>query len=379
MKYPATSNIGSSSRLWAAIALGLVGLVIIAAYHIHNCKEASLIAQTRKTHLLPSAGDDALDDTLRDRYDKEKMRYPDRNGKTPLSLDARWDQAVKNIDSDQERVTALAGIAAALAMEGREFDALEKTFGAFGPGETRCRIIAAIFHGAKNIDALEKCFLRLEQNDEKDYVTNALADRLTFEKSPEKFDFQKFQYVGERLEKLISSTVSTYILQRAVIGQTEISKVFEKSMTVKMSKESEKAIISEVASIEPFSCWEHIAKKGVDLFEGDADQIVTQMVKVDPQKAIERISTDPKISTSFHTAFTEWMRKDASKPIEWLNRNVGKLSAVQADRAYQGIANYAAQQGDLGVAKQWANQIKDEDVRRDLSKESWFSSAAEDK
>ncbi|RYD71756.1 MAG: hypothetical protein EOP84_24345 [Verrucomicrobiaceae bacterium] len=300
------------------------------------------------------------------------------SGKAPVDFDTMWDDSLKSGDSARERLSELKGIAASMAAEGKAYHALERTLETLGPGDSRCSVIRAIFQASSDLESLEKCYARLDYDDEKNFATQGLSEKLTFLSSPDKIDFNKFKYLGDRFDKVVSTTVSTYIIQHSLTGRIETSDAFKNSINVGMSKDAEKAVISDVTTIVPFSCWDHIVEKGIDRLNVDHNRIVTEMVRIDPQKAIERISSEPKVSGSFSGAFTEWMKNDSSKPIEWINSNSRKLSPEQRDRAYQGIANYAVQQGDLAAAKQWAGMITDERVKDELSKESWYVEASSD-
>ncbi|RYD18998.1 MAG: hypothetical protein EOP88_20600, partial [Verrucomicrobiaceae bacterium] len=293
--------------------------------------------------------------------------YPDLSGNTPPDLDTKWTDSMKNAGSEMELVTDLKGIAASMAAEGRAHEALVKTLETLGPGDSRCSVVRAIFQAARDIDSLGECFTLLEQDDEKDFAAQGLAERLTFESSPEEIDFRKFRYLGNRLDKMIATTVSTYIIQHSTTGQIAGSGVFEKSFSTALPLEARKSIIADIVSIVPFNCWNHVVNDGMDLSPAEQDRIVTEMVRIDPQAAIGKIRPASVAAASFKTAFTEWMKKDSIKPIEWINANSATLSEAQRDRAYQGIAGYAARQGDLATARQWAGMVTNAEVKDELA------------
>lgn len=303
--------------------------------------------------------------------------YPDLSGNTPPDFDTMWKNSVKNAGSEMELVTDLKGIAASMAAEGRAREALVKTLETLGPGDSRCGVVRAIFQGARDIDSLADCFTLLEHDDEKDFAAQGLAERLTFDSTPEVIDFRKFRYLGNRLDKMIATTVSTYIIQHSRTGQTTGSGVFEKSVSTALPVEARKAIIADVVTVVPFNCWNHVVNDGMELSPAEQDRIVTEMVRIDPQAAIGKIRPASGASASFKTAFTEWMKKDATKPVEWINANSTTLTEAQRDRAYQGIAGYAAQQGDLTTARQWAGMVTNAEVKDELAKESWSGAATD--
>ncbi|RYD48646.1 MAG: hypothetical protein EOP85_03150 [Verrucomicrobiaceae bacterium] len=281
-------------------------------------------------------------------------------------LDAMWLAAMDQNSSERERVTDLVGVAGTMASRGQAFEALEKVLASVGPGESRCRLVLAIFQMASDVRTLEKCYRLLEFEDEKEIACKGLSDRLSVESSPDKTDFSRFRYLGDRLDQLISSNVTTYILRHSTSGEAEASEVFARSMVAGMSPEAERAVISDTVAVVPFSCWDHLVKKGADSTDADLSRVVTEMFRLDPEEAIERISRESATSDSFNAAFQAWMKADASKPIAWLGENPAKLTARQKDRAYQGIATYAAQQGDRETAAKWAGMISDPAIQAEV-------------
>lgn len=302
--------------------------------------------------------------------------YPDLSGNTPPNLDTMWSDSVKHAGSEMELVKDLKGIAASMAAEGRAREALEKTLETLGPGDSRCSVVRAIFQAARDIDSLGECFTLLEQDDEKDFAAQGLAERLTFESSPEVIDFRKFRYLENRLDKLIATTVSTYIMQHSRTGQIDGSGVFEKSVSTALPAEARKSIIADVVTVVPFNCWNHMVASGLELSATDHERVVREMVRIDPQAALGKLLPAAGEAPSFRTAFTEWMTKDSTKPIEWINANSATLSEAQRDRAYQGIASYAARQGDPATARQWAGMVTGAEVKDELAKESWIKAPA---
>lgn len=172
---------------------------------------------------------------------------------------------------------------------------------------------------------------------------------------------------------MIAQNVETYIFQQAVVGQVDTSQVFSDSMSVGMSDQSRKLLIGTLTPIIPFDCWDHVEKRGLRTLDIDTDHLISCMVNIDPQKAIAKISPQPSFADSFNTVFQAWMKKDASQPIAWLNENAKNLSTIQKDRASQGIAYYAAKQGDLAVARQWSDRIVEPSIREEIAKNAWFS------
>jgi hypothetical protein len=290
-----------------------------------------------------------------------------------MDYDARWTAIVNSDESESEKVKKLTSIALTMAVKGHTIEAFEKSMKAYGPGEARCGLINGIFSGAKDVADLESCFSKLEFDDERDYASHGLAFNLTQKSAPDKIDFSRFQYLGGRLDSMIARNVETYIFQRAVVGQVDTSKVFADSMSVGMSDTSRKSVIGTLTPIIPFDCWDHLEKRGLGTLEIDTDRVISCMVNIDPREAIEKISPQLSVADSFNTVFQAWMKKDASQPIAWLNENAKNLSSVQKDRACQGIAYYAAKQGDFAVARQWSDRIVEPSIKEEIAKNAWFS------
>lgn len=290
-----------------------------------------------------------------------------------MDYDARWTAIVNSGESESEKAKELAAIALTMAFKGHTIEVFEKSMTAYGPGESCCGLIKGLFSAARDVADLEFCFSKLEFDDDKDYASYGLAVNLTQKSAPDKIDFNRFQYLGDRLDSMIAQNVETYIVQRAVVGQVDTSKVFVESMSVRMSVKGQNSVIGTLTPIIPFECWDHLEKRGMGTLGIDTNRVISCMVNTDPQKAIEKISLYSGVTESFNTAFQAWMKKDASQPIIWLNENAKNLSSIQKDRAYQGIAHYAAKQGDLVVARQWLDRIIEPAVKEEMAKDASFS------
>lgn len=378
MTPPDTSarSLRHSSSPWILLAVFGAGVVVGNLWHFFPASRlrSADVAASRQ----PARDQRPLGNAATENPADATTSYPDLSGNTPPDLDTMWKNSVKNAGSEMELVTDLKGIAASMAAEGRAREALVKTLETLGPGDSRCSVVRAIFQAARDIDSLGDCFSLLEQDDEKDFAAQGLAERLTFDSTPEVIDFRKFHYLGNRLDKMIATTVSTYIMQHSTTGQIAGSGVFEKSFSTALPLEARKSIIADVVTVVPFNCWNHVVNDGMELSPAELDRIVREMVRIDPQAALGKIRPTSGATASFKTAFTEWMKKNSTKPIEWINANSATLTEAQRDRAYQGIASYAAQQGDLATARQWAGMVKGTEVKDELSNEPWAGETSGD-
>lgn len=199
-----------------------------------------------------------------------------------------------------------------------------------------------------------------------------LSDQLSLTFDPVITDFGKYNFIGKHLENVKRDTIVNYIFQNVTGKGPSNSEAFSKAMSANLMPDTARQVINKVANILPFDCWEYATGKGADNSQIDRNKIVLEMLKLDPPTTLNNLSKQPSVARAFNSAFFTWMQRDATNPIKWIQSNEAKLTPEQRSRAYQGIARYAAQQGETLVAQQWASKIVDKNIKAEISKEKWM-------
>lgn len=293
----------------------------------------------------------------------EEVIGPTRKIVSTSDYDAAWSTANTSGPPETDRLNNLMGVVETMAGSGHAEDAITKIIKTFGPGESRSMLVNQVFTFSNSSEGMEVTYSLLEFDDERDAACRGLAENLSKLASPDQLDLSKFSYLGPRIPSLIATVIERYVINNSSGSAEELSTAFKQSFKSIITPEIESEAISKIMSIAPFDCWDHLAERGLETLDVDRNKLVYEMIYNDPAKTLEKLSSTSKLDGLFTSAFSMWMKNDASQPIEWLEQNKNVISPAQKDAAIQGITIYALDQHEYQVAAQWAQQIQNEKAR----------------
>lgn len=281
------------------------------------------------------------------------------------NFDQAWEVAKKS-PTEIDRLFNLTLVVGKASKTAHPVQILEKIRGEFGPGRSRNQLIGALFMNAPNSIDLTNAYQALEFDDERKSAQAGIAQAMAMLESPADFRRQDYSYLEEDLDKVITSGLDGYISRFYSSSEEELGSAFLEAMQVDMSLESRANLIAKVASKAPFDCWEYLNSNDLSVPPEKRNEIITRMIYRDSERAISQVVASKNSETYLAYAFRQWLENDARKPVEWLSKESQNLSNVKQSRAVQGIVDFSMSHGDFEVASQWAKQMADPALRNEI-------------
>lgn len=245
--------------------------------------------------------------------------------------------------------------------------ATRKILGSFGPGDNRNRLLRLCFNPFGDSSELEAAYALLEFDDEKQWARRGIASLIAREAFQADKDLvidpAKHGFIKEHLPQLREEAVISYLdwVVREAPGNAK--QALEANLTGDLSPAARNSVLTTLAPLIPFESWDAFTAPDQPGDHQTGMHIVDRMLADDPAATLQTISKTDTAGDYIPKAMQDWMRKDARKPIEWLEANRATLSGKQLDGAITGIVSYSSIAGERETAYAWARQIGEEGDR----------------
>lgn len=122
--------------------------------------------------------------------------------------------------------------------------------------------------------------------------------------------------------------------------------------------------------------WEMVNSLSLDFSDKDMDRfrsaLIPDMIQNDLGSTLNMIVSDQNTKYSYPVisrAIDKAYQLDPASTTSWLNDNLSRIDQASAQRLVVGVSHVALKAKDYSVAEEWANQLKNPQVKSDLMKE----------
>lgn len=289
---------------------------------------------------------------------------------TADTFDEEWQKLMNSELPESHKVTLLGQLVFKMSKLGHTEEATRKIIDSFGPGNNRNSLLRICFNTFSEGAELSGAYALLEFDDEKQSARRGIAShaaRLAFEsKAGFSIDPQKFGFLKEDLPELRENAAIAYVDMCVRDSPERAKEALQAVLTDDLTPAARNSILSTMAPFIPFETWDkfHTAGKPGDHQTGLA--IVDRMLSRDPAATLQTLGKGDVTGDYIPKAVQDWMSKDATKPIEWVEANRSSLRGPQLDGAIAGIVSYSAGVGERETAYAWAQQVGDKETKRKL-------------